>query len=304
MIVTFWRVTRYASTHFWRNWWISIVTIFILTLTLFMVSVVATLNLVADQAMQAIEEKIDVDLYFKQSVKTDDILEAKVFLETLPEVKSVRYISADEALKIFKSDHSDDPDIQAALKELADNPLPATLSIQAYSLNQYQLIINQFESSEYNILVEHKNFSDHQAVIDRLSSILRRASLGGLIISLIFVLVSVIMLYNTVRIAIYAHREELGIMKLVGATNWFIRAPFILESFIYAAVAGILALGLLGLVVFGAAPYVNAFFTGYNFSLNLFFTNNIWLIALGQFLFSLVLAAGSSMLSIGKYLKV
>lgn len=279
-------------------------TIFILTLTLFIVSLVATLNLVADQAMRAIQEKVDVDLYFKPNVKESDILEAKVYLQAIPQVKQVRYISKDEALQRFQAAHQADPDIQDALAELDTNPLPATLSIQAYSLDQYQKIIDQFESSDYNILVEHKNFSDHQAVIDRLSSILRRAYRGGLAVSAIFVLISIVMMYNTIRIAIYTHREELGIMKLVGATNWFIRAPFILESFLYALVGSALALGLLALVVFSFAPYVNAFFTGYNFSLNLFFTSNLWLIALGQFLFSLVLATGSSMLSIGKYLKV
>lgn len=304
MFVAIFRSTKFAAQHFWRNLWISIVTIFILTLTLFIVSLVATLNLVADQAMRAIQEKVDVDLYFKTAVAESEILEAKVYLETIPEVKQVRYISKTEALDRFKADHSNDPDIQDALMELGDNPLPATLTVQATDLDHYQSVIDQFEASDYNVLVEHKNFSDHQAVIDRLSSILSRLYRSGLAVSAIFVIVSIVMMYNTIRVAIYSHREELGIMKLVGATNWLIRAPFILESFLYAFIASILALSLLALVIFSFAPYVNTFFTGYNFSLNLFFTSNVWLIALGQFLFSLVLASGSSMLSIGKYLRV
>ncbi|EKD76408.1 MAG: cell division protein [uncultured bacterium] len=304
MLVSLYRTTKYATTHFWRNLWISLVTIFILTLTLFIVSFVATLNLVANQAIESIQEKIDIDFYFKQTVKENDVLEAKIFLESSPEVKQVRYISKAEALQSFTAEHSADQNIQDALAALDDNPLPATLSVQAYELNQYESIVDQFEASQYAVLVEQKNFSDHQLVIDRLSLLSKRAYQGGIIVSIIFVLVSIIMMYNTIRIAIYSHREELGIMKLVGATNWFIRAPFILESLLYALLASVVSLVLLAALVFSLAPYVNGFFTGYNFSLNLFFINNLWLIVIGQILFSSILAIGSSMLSIGKYLRV
>ncbi len=304
MFVALTRTGKFAAQHFWRNLWISAITIFILTLTLFIVSLVSTLNLLANQAIQAVEEKIDIDLYFKTNSDETDILSAKVYLEALPEVSTVRYISKTEALENFKAQHVDDPDIQAALAELDSNPLPATLSVQANQLNQYEAIITQFESSEYNDLVENKNFSDHQAVIDRLSTITKRLYQGGLIVSAIFILISVIMLYNTIRVAIYSHREELGIMKLVGATNWFIRTPFIFEGVLYAFFASILASGFLTVLIFSITPYVNSFFQGYNFSLSVFFIHNFWLIALGQFVVSLLLAVGSTMLSIGRYLKV
>lgn len=304
MLVTIIRTSNYAFQHFWRNLWISAITIFILTLTLFIVSLVGSLNLLAGQAIQAVEDKVDIDLYFKQGTDEADILKAKIYVESLPEVNSVRYISKDEALQNFTATHSDDPDIQAALNELDSNPLPATLSVQANELNQYQTIITQFESSEFDLLVEDKNFSDHQAVIDRLSGLTKRIYQGGLLISFIFVFISVVMMYNTIRVAIYSHREELGIMKLVGATNWFIRAPFIIESVLYALLSSILAMSILSVIAFSSAPYVNAFFTGYDFSLDLFFVTNFWVIALGQFLISLILAVGSSMLSIGRYLKV
>ncbi len=304
MFVTIIRTSNFAFQHFWRNLWISAITIFILTLTLFIVSLVSSLNLLAGQAIKAVENKVDIDLYFKQGTDEADILKAKVYVEGLPEVSNVRYISRDEALESFTATHADDPDIQAALAELDTNPLPATLSVQANELNQYQAIITQFESSEYDTLVEDKNFSDHQAVIDRLSGLTKRIYQGGLIISFIFVFISVVMMYNTIRVAIYSHREELGIMKLVGATNWFIRAPFIIESVLYALVSSVFAMSILSVIAFSAAPYVNAFFTGYDFSLDLFFITNFWIIALGQFLISLILAVGSSMLSIGRYLKV
>src|SRR3990167_218931 len=147
MILIFLRTTKFAFQHFWRNLWISAITVFILTLTLFIVSLVGSLNLLAGQAIKAVEEKVDIDLYFKDGTDESDILKAKLTLETFPEVKAVRYISKTEALQSFTDSHLDDPDIQAALAELDDNPLPASLSVQANALNQYQAVMTQFEAS-------------------------------------------------------------------------------------------------------------------------------------------------------------
>lgn len=304
MLITILRTTKFATLHFWRNFWISAITIFILTLTLFIVSLVGTLNILADQAIRSVENKINIDFYFTKDAKETDILAAKVYLESLPQVKAVRYTSKKDALDKFTQSHASDPSIQAALAELDNNPLPATLSVQAQTLSQYQSIIDQFSTTNYDQLVEKKNFSDHQAVIDRLSYIVNRVYVAGLVISSIFVLISVVMMFNTIRMAIYSHREELGIMKLVGATNWFIRAPFVLEAVLYAIFASALSFGMLAIVIFSVAPYVNNFFTGYDFSLNVYFVANIWLILLIQFGLSLILSVGSSMLSIGKHLKV
>lgn len=264
----------------------------------------ATLNIVADQAVQAVEEKINIDIYFKPEVDEQDVITAQVWLQSIPEVKSVRYVSRDEALEKFKASHANNPNIAAALAELTDNPLPASLVIQAYALQDYAVITQQFEASQYDTLVQDKNFSDHQLVIERLSSIIRRLYQGALVVSLIFIIISVIMMFNTVRVAIYAHREELGIMKLVGATNWFVRAPFILEGLVYALVSSSIAMVLLWITMAAATPYVNNFFTGYNFSLSLFFQEHFWYIFAFQVVVSIVLAVGSSMLSIGRYLRV
>ncbi len=304
MIISLVRTTKYSFQNFWRNLWLSIITVFILMLTLFAVSMVASLNLLADQAIQAIEDKIDIDIFFKDTATEDDIISAQIYLEEIAEVKQVRYVSKDEALASFRESHEDDSDITEALDELSDNPLPASLVVQAEALTDYAFIVQQFETSEYDALVEDKDFSDHQVVINRLSGLLTRVYQGGLAVSAVFVVISIIMMFNTIRVGIYSHREELAIMKLVGATNLFIRGPFVLEGILYAMVASVCAMALLWVVVISSAPYVNDFFQGYNFSLDFFFYSNLWFIFAIQFLFSLVLAVGSSMISIGRYLKV
>ncbi|MDP3970296.1 MAG: permease-like cell division protein FtsX [bacterium] len=304
MLVSIYRTTKFAAQTFYRNLWLSVITIFILILTLFTVSLVATMNLLADRAISAVEEKIDVDIYFADNTSEENIIAAQMFLEDVPEVKNVRYVSKDEALEKFKDSHADNVDIQNALEELDENPLPASLIVQANELSDYEVIMQQFNNSEFDIFTEEKNFSDQQAVIDKLSAITTRVYQVGVAVSAVFIVISVVMMFNTIRLAIYAHREELAIMKLVGATNAFIRAPFILEGAFYAVLSSAIAMSLLWLVVLFTAPYVNDFFFGYNFNLDVFFYNNFLFIFSIQFLFSLILSVGSSMISIGRYLRV
>lgn len=304
MLVTLYRTGKFATQNFWRNLGLSVITVFILMLTLFTVSLVATMNLLADRTIAAVEEKIDIDIYFRDGIAEEDIISAQLFLENIPEVKNVRYVSKEAALEKFTESHADNPDIQSALTELDDNPLPATLVVQAYALEDYSRIIQQFENSEFNVYVTDKDFSDHQTVIESLSAITERVYQFGIAVSAIFVVISVIMMFNTIRLGIYSHRGEIAIMKLVGATNWFVRGPFVLEGVLYAIISSALAMGLLWLVVFVSAPYVNNFFLGYNFNLDIFFYSNFFTIFVIQFLFSLVLAAGSGMISISRYLKV
>lgn len=304
MIVSLYRTTKFATQSFWRNFALSVITIFILMLTLFTVSLVATMNLLADRTIAAVEEKIDIDIYFQNGIAEEDIISAQIFLENIPEVKSVRYVSKDVAMEKFTEIHLDDANIQSALAELDDNPLPASLVVQAYNLEDYSRIVQQFENSEFNVYAQDKDFSDHQTVIERLSTITQRVYQVGIAVSAIFVVISMIMMFNTIRLGIYSHRGEVAIMKLVGATNWFVRGPFVLEGIMYAIISSALAMGLLWILVLVSAPYVNNFFLGYNFNLDLFFYGNFFYIFIIQFLFSMVLAVGSSMISISRYLKV
>lgn len=289
--------------NFWRNLWLSIITIFILFLTLFSISIIAGLNLAADQAIKAVKDKVDVDIFFNKETPESEVLAAQVYLQGLENVKTVQYTSPETALDNFKANHLDDENIQQSLEELADNPLPASLTVKAENLNDYESILKNFEESEYNQYVQERNFTDHKSIIDKLSLITKRIYQIGITVSLIFIVFSLIMVFNTVRIAIYSHREELGIMRLVGATDWFIRAPFILEAILYALIASIGTMLLLYPLVLGATPYINHLFEGYDFDLLYYFHIYWWQIFALQLFISLILSIVSSMVAIGKYLK-
>jgi len=303
MFIGVFRTTKLALQNFWRNLWLSIITIFILFLTLFSISIIAGLNLAADQAIKAVKDKVDVDIFFNTETPESEVLAAQVYLQGLENVKTVQYTSPEQALENFKAAHLDDENIQQSLAELKDNPLPASLTIKAQNLNDYENVLKSFEESEYNQYVQDKNFTNHKAIIDKLSLITKRIYQIGITVSLIFVIFSLIMVFNTVRIAIYSHREELSIMRLVGATDWFIRAPFVLEAVLYALISSISTMLLLYPLVLGATPYINHLFEGYDFDLLYYFHIYVWQIFALQLFTSLILSIVSSMIAIGRYLK-
>jgi len=304
MLVSFYRTIKFAFQSFWRNIWLSIVTIIILVLTLFSISIVGTINMVANAAIESVKEKVDVSAYFKNGVSETDILNTQANLESLSMVESIRYISSAEALAVFKEEHRDDPVVMESLEELAENPLPATLVIKANNIDDYRAILEVLESPEYSALIEDKDFEDHEEVITSLSNISKRVQRIGIIVSVIFIIIAILIIFNTIRINIYTHREEIGIMKLVGASNRFVRSPFLVESLMYAIIAVLISIAILYPLLGVITPQINDFFEGYDVNLIDYFNSHLWQIIGLQLAFSVVLSVLSSSIAIGKYLRV
>ena len=304
MFLTLFRTIKFALQGFWRNIWLSIVTIVILILTLFSISVVGTVNIIGREAIDSIKEKIDVSAYFKNDVAEDQIFEINYRLESLSQVKSVDYVSKEKALENFKEKHKDDPEIVSSLEELEDNPLGATLVIKANNIEDYEEILNVLEDPDYAEFIQDINYQDNELLIDQLTGITNQIQRIAIIFSGIFIIIAVLIIFNTIRITIYTHREEIGIMKLVGATNWFIRAPFLIESVIYGVLACVIILVILYPLIDVISPQVSKFFAGYEFDLIQYFKDNFWYIAGLQLAFAVVLSVISSSIAVGKYLKV
>ena len=160
------------------------------------------------------------------------------------------------------------------------------------------------DNPDYDELIQDKNFDDNEMVINRLSDLSRRIQRIGMIISVIFIVIAVLIIFNTIRINIYTHREEIGIMKLVGATNWFVRAPFLVESLMYAVLAVVVSMAILYPLLGVIAPQVNNFFEGYNLDLVNYFNSRFWQIVGLQLALAVLLSVLSSSIAIGKYLRV
>jgi cell division transport system permease protein len=258
----------------------------------------------ADKAITSVQEKVDVSVYFKPDVQEKDVLNVQNRLESMGQVKDVIYTSASQALENFKIKHAKDTVILDSINQLDTNPLGATLVVKAQSITDYTVIMSVLDSQEYASLIQDKNYDDNQKVIEHLDSLSNRVQRIGYIVSGVFVIIAILIIFNTIRINIYTHREEIGIMKLVGASNWFVRAPFLVESLLYGLLAVVLSLAILYPLLSVVGPQVNNFFEGYNLDFSQYFSAQFWQIVGWQVLFATALSVISSLIAIGRYLRV
>ena len=303
-LVSIGRIFKFAIQSFLRNFWLSVVACIIFVLTLLLINISLTLNIFADKAIDSVKERIDVTIYFSDSAAEREILDVKERLMGMATVSEVIYISAEEAWQDFRESHADDPLIAESI-EAVENPLPASLVVQARQLGDYPEILASLDDPAYDELIQDKDkdFEDTQKVIDRLNHIAGRLQIAGYLLSGVFILIALIVVYNTLGIMIYTHREEISIMRLVGATSWFIRGPFIMETFIYAFLASVIAMGIFYPVLSVTAPYVNSFFEGYNLNIMDYINRNLWIVFGTELIVALVVSAIASSAAIGRYLK-
>lgn len=301
MLTTLSRVIKSGWLNFWRNRWLSSAAVSIMGLTIFTTTSLLLLNVLTNSLVQILRDKIDISVYFNLEAPEEKIFEVRKNLMTRPEVKSVEYVSRDEALEKFEKRHQDNPLLIQSLSELDDNPLEASLNIKAQVASQYEQIVNFLNGSPYQPMIDKINYRQNQAVITKLSSITATIQRGGVVISLILALMAVLITFNTIRLAIYSSREEINVMRLVGAGKWYIRGPFIIEGALYGFLAAIIVLVIFYPVLWFLSPKLTAFLPGAD--LFYFFRINFWQILFSQIAVGAGLGVLSSLVAIRRYLR-
>lgn len=309
MLTSFLRIIKFAVQGFWRNIWLSIINITILVLTLFTINFLIAFNLLANNAVDLVQDKVDVGLYFKQNVTNEKIEEIKQRILTSDYIESINYISSEDALSNFVNRHQSDTHIIEAIDELKKDDsqiFSSSLKIKARDISMYGEILTELKESQYSDLfeIDEAEFRDYAKMTNRLSNISNKIKMFGYIVSLIFVLIALMMVYNTIKIAIYTHREEIGIMRLVGATNNFIKSPLVFEIILYNLIALIIVIILFYSFLSLVNPLLNRFFEGYPLQLIGYFNSNFILIFLGQFLIMSLFSMISSSIAIKRFLKM
>jgi len=297
------RVIKFAWQDFFRNFWLSFVTLTILVLALFVVNLLIIFNVTANAAIQAIEDKVDVNVYFKADASEDQVQNIQRYLESLMQVKSVEYISKDQALENFRERHKDNPKILQSLEEVSKNPLGANLIVKAKTPADYPLILENLSDPQYDSLIESKDFEDYRLVIDRISGITKKVNTAVIIVALIFALISILIIFNAIRVAIYTHKEEIIAMKLMGATNWFVRSPFLLQGIIFAVLSVIATIIIIYPLLGFIQPYVSILLES-QFNLINYFNQNFILIFGLQFIGAIIVNLLSSYWAVNKYVRV
>lgn len=302
-LFSFVRIIKFSFQDIGRNIWLSIVTITILVLALFSVNMLLTVNIISEAAIGAIKEKIDVSLYLKPDAEEAKIMALKVKISNLEQVKDVQYISKAKALESFKAKHKDESEILESLRELGKNPLTPSLIIKPKDVDQYEELIAGLNKIDDDI-IESRNFDDHKMMIAKINNVTNKISNVGMIISLIFIVITSLLVYNSIGVAIYTHRREIKIMRLVGASNWFIRAPFLFSSIIYTIVGVSAIVGIYYFFITLLQPYIETFFIDYDINLVNYFNENFVMIFGAQFLVAMAVNMLASLIAVGKYSKV
>lgn len=302
MFVTLSRIIKYGFQSFLRNGWLSTASIAVMILALFVLQSLIIFNIIAQTAIAAVQNKIDISVYFKTNVAEDEILKLKRSLEGLTEVKKVEYISRDQALAEFQARHKENLIVVQAIEELGENPLLASLDIKAYDPKEYATIAAYLNTESLEPIIEKVTYAQNQAVIERLINIVNTARQGGIILTIIATLIAVLVAFNTIRLAIYTNREAIGIMRLVGASNNLIRGPYIIEGVLYGLLAGVLSFAIITPLIIYTSPYVTNFIPEIN--LQNYFTENFLRLLGYQLLFGIILGTLSSFIAVRRYLRV
>lgn len=256
--ITFKRVLKTSWLAFRRNGLLSTATVLVMTLTLFVIGGLLLMSAVAHAILGDLENKIDISVYFVPSAEETDVLRIKKALELLPAVKEVAYVSQEAALVDFRNRHDGDEIVLSSLEELDGNPLEASLNIKAHDPLRLSDIARFLKERNYPI-VDSINYFENQVVIDRLGAIVAGVRNSGLILIAALAFVAVFVAFNTIRLAIYTAREEINVMRLVGATSWFIRGPFLLQGVLQGAIAASVTVVLLYPLLWFAGPHIGAF---------------------------------------------
>ena len=301
-MLSFFRIIKFALQDIVRNVSLSFMTILILVLMLLSVNTLFVVRVLTQEATAAIKEQIDVSIYFDHSVDEEKVDEVRAYVQSFPEVTDMTFYTREEVLAQFRDEHQSNPEIIASLDELDNNPLGPTLVIKTREPSDYQKIITALNVPEYEHIIEAKTFDDTERAIERIHIITSQVERFSVALSAFFGIVAFLIIFNTIRVIIYTQRIEINIKKLVGASNWFVRGPYFIESFIFSVVAAGVTAGVVFLAADVLDPFIGVVFGHPQFLTDYFSSNILWLFG-SQFGVVLVLTLFSSMLAMRRYLR-
>ncbi len=302
MFLTIKRTFKEALTNFWRNGWLSLATVSILILSLYVASVIYVVSFTVDGVLKNVQEKVNISIYFKPDVAEEKITEMEKYLRSCADVKSVDYVSKEQALEDFKKNNAGEPVILQSLHEIGENPLQASLVVKANNADQYQSVVDYINKSDFKEDIGRINYGKNKEIIEKLNSIIAAIRKTGIALSLIFAAIAILVIFNTIRITIYTHRHEIEIMRLVGASNSYIRLPFAFEGIIYGLAASLVSMAILFATLKFMAPYISSVMPSEN--LVAFYLSHFWKIFGIQVAVGSFLGISGSWIAMRKYLKI
>lgn len=305
-LITVGRIIKTGFVNFFRNAWLAIAAMAMMLVTLTIVLFLIIANATFANTIKQITDKIDISVYLKDTVTTqqrDDLINK---IKATPNVKSVDYLSKDDVLNTYIHDNANNPTLLSAISQ-TENPLPATIRIKPKDPNRINEIRDVLEQKDIKELQsDQTSYSgDRKEAIDKITTATRFLRETAFIGVVVFTLVSILIIFNTIQMAIFNRREELTIMRLLGANTSFIRGPFVVETILYGIFAATISVVLVGSLFTIASSTFEATSLGLldiGYASD-YFAAHFWLILTSQLGIGILIGAASSVIATRRYLK-
>jgi len=304
MFTNFKRILTFAINDFSRNKGMSIAAIFVLSITIMLVTGLFFFQGVTGYLTSQIKDKIDITAYFKDGTSEQDILNVRDEILTMsPNIKNIEYVSKDQALSSFNDKHKDNPVLARALQEVGSNPFLPSLNITTNGEpSQYASVANILQTSDFSKLIDKVDLAQKKDTIEKIYSITSNITLFGILLGVILIIVAMLVVFNTIKLVIENSKEEISTMRTVGASDWFIRGPFVIQGIIYGVVAFLICILLSAVIAYFLSPKVAVVLPG--FDMFDYFLTNWWIFVLIQLGFGMVMGAISAIIVVKKHLEV
>jgi cell division transport system permease protein len=301
------RVVRAGFVNFWRNGFVSLASVLVMTITLFVFGSIVFTSALLNSALTQIKDKVDVNVYFVTNAKEDDMLAVQKSLQELPQVAQATYTSREQVLADFKQRHENDQFTLQALDELQDNPLGAVINVRAKEPSQYADIVTFLDQKSVSQkdglpIIDKVNYNQNKVAIDKLSKIIESGQRLGFFLMIILVIISIMITFNTIRLAIFISREEISVMRLVGASSKYIRGPFVIIGIMYGVFSAIITAAIFFPATFYLGRATEDFFTGVN--IYRYYISNFPQIFFMLLVAGVIVGSVSSYLAVRRYLSV
>ena len=238
------RTFRAGAKNFTRNGWLSVATVSVMVITLFVVNLQLAIIGANDLRLKDVQNRVNISVEINPKTSLSQVNEFQRDIQSYDEVLSVELVDKDEALKEFKSFTQSGSTIQSGIETLGENFLYDTLIVRTHNPSQYENVVKKIESGGFSKYVEEINYHKYRAIIDGLTSEIETTRKFSLTLAFTLSLVAILVTFNSIRITMYSHKQEIEIMKLVGASNNYVRLPFVWEGIFYGIAAALIAVPL------------------------------------------------------------
>jgi len=300
------RVFVSGAHSFIRNAWLSTAATIVMTITLASILLTIFASVTSNNTIKSFTEKIDVSVFFKaDATKAQiDALSSDLRKDQSLGVKEITYISKEEAQASFEEQNKDDIKTLQAIAQTKD-AFPASIRIKTLDTNKLQDVVSVTRQEKYKTYVDKDSYKDDakRTAVDRLGNIAKFLRNAGLVASVVFGAISILVILNTIRMTIFNRKDEIEIMQLIGASKWYIRGPFLVEAAIYGAIAGIAASAFFYVVVLGQSPKLGDYVEEIKPTVESF-SHWGWAVIPATILVGVLIGAFSSYLAIRKHLRL